>query len=85
MTKNIANASLPKRWLSLTDAAKYANVGKRKIREMISNGKIKATVLPDKKNDAWIIDRYSIDTYYEGLCDPTGIEIEASKILKSMK
>lgn len=49
------------RWLPMPKACKYSEMSKNTLMECIKNGDIKAS----KKRGKWIVDRQSIDKYYE--------------------
>lgn len=72
------------RWMGLLQACKYANCGKQTLLKMYEEGKIKAMQHPDKKNNSWIFDRDSIDTYYSSVCDHDNATLKALKILEKV-
>lgn len=49
------------RWLSMKEACSYAKMSKNILKARIMEGSIKAT----KKGGKWIVDRRSIDSYYD--------------------
>jgi len=49
------------RWLSMPKACKYSEMSKNTLIRCIKNGDIKAS----KRRGKWIVDRRSIDKYYE--------------------
>ena len=50
-----------RRWLPLKEAAAYAGVSAKKLKQLIETGEIRAKKLDGK----WIVDRLSIDEFYE--------------------
>lgn len=56
-------ASVPflSRWLKISEACKYARMSKNTLMEYIKSGDIYAT----KKGGNWIVDRKSIDDFYD--------------------
>jgi excisionase family DNA binding protein len=59
--------SISQRWLTIREACLYSKMSKNTLMECIEAGQIKAS----KKRGKWIVDRLSIDAYYED------IEVEA--------
>ena len=49
------------RWLPLKEAARYAGISTKKLRQLVEQGEIRAKRLEGK----WIVDRLSIDEFYE--------------------
>lgn len=56
---------MEKRWLSLKEAAKYSSIGEGRLVRMVEEGSIKGCQDEGHGRAAWILDKLSIDTYYE--------------------
>jgi hypothetical protein len=67
------------RWLTMAEACYYACKSENTLKKIINEGKIYA----DKKGGGWIVDRESIDTYYNETRDNRRIELD--KILRRRK
>lgn len=61
VTRQIEDILLSGRWLSMPKACRYSEMSKNTLMKCIKNGDIKAS----KKRGKWIVDRESIDKYYE--------------------
>lgn len=53
--------SISQRWLTMREACLYAKMSKNTLMGCIADGNIKAS----KQRGKWIVDRSSIDAYYE--------------------
>lgn len=51
------------RWLKISEATKYARLGRTMLMRLIADGEIRATKRPV---GGWIVDRYSLDEYNSG-------------------
>jgi excisionase family DNA binding protein len=71
--KNIENLSdnLPvPRWIRVPQAVKYSNLSRAFVYRLLAEGKIKSISLKgDKKRGARLIDRESIDAYFDLLSE----------------
>lgn len=61
IANNIVEIDVMGRWLSMSKACKYSEMSKNTLMECIKTGDIKAS----KNRGKWIVDRQSIDKYYE--------------------
>lgn len=61
ITRQIEDLNIIGRWLSMPKACKYSEMSKNTLMKCIKNGDIKAS----KRRGKWIVDRRSIDKYYE--------------------
>lgn len=52
-----------KRWLSLREAATYASIGEKKLRQLAYDKKITGFPDPDDGCGKWVFDKLSIDKY----------------------
>jgi Helix-turn-helix domain len=61
LIRQIENLTIFGRWLPISKATRYSEMSKNTLMECINNGDIKAS----KKRGKWVVDRKSIDEYYE--------------------
>lgn len=54
------------RWMKLTQAAAYSNIGEHRLIELAGAGVISGFRDPDTKRQDWIFDKLSLDAYREG-------------------
>jgi len=51
------------RWLSLKQAAEYAHLGQKRLKELAREGLISGNPDPENGRGDWIFDRESLDAY----------------------
>ena len=54
------------RWLKLSQASTYSNIGEHRLIELAESGRVSGFRDPDTKRQDWIFDRFSLDAYREG-------------------
>ncbi len=53
--------NINQRWLTMAEACQYAKISKNTLMKCIHSGDVRAS----KRHGKWIVDRLSIDRYYE--------------------
>ena len=74
------------RWVRLTEAARYASIGQKRLKELAKEGSIVGFPDPDSKRGDWIFDLHSLDAYREGQAAGSGkTRLQALDILRSVE
>lgn len=53
--------NISQRWLTVQEACRYAKMSRTTLMECVNSGDIKGS----RRRGKWIVDRLSIDTYYQ--------------------
>lgn len=53
------------RWLTVTQARRYCPLGEKRLVELVKSGRVRGCQNPGDKRHTWIIDRESLDRYFE--------------------
>lgn len=78
-------AGVPPRWLKLTQATKWAAMGKSRLISLAESGAVVGFRDPESDRGDWIFDRYSIDEYRLSQANPADERRRALKILEGIR
>ncbi|MDY6789883.1 MAG: hypothetical protein SWH54_01325 [Thermodesulfobacteriota bacterium] len=59
------------RWLNLDQANKYCPIGRKKLIQLIQDGKIQGGRQSDNQKHPWFVDRISLDDYMQSMINFT--------------